>query len=95
MPLKSFRAVVTNADKGNLKSLQQKKKMSFFTKKKNRFKKKQKQKQKQTNKQKNIFDKALTPFQDVLLLKQLFNGEVLIFRLLSFSVPKIMIFRHV
>ena len=44
----------------------------------------------------NIFDKALTPFcKTFLLLKLLFNGELSVFKLLSFSVPKIMVVRHV
>ena len=47
---------------------------------KNRFKKKPK----------NILDKALTPFwKTFLLLKQLFNAKLLIYRLPSFSVPKL------
>ena len=40
--------------------------------------------------------KALTPFWKTFLsLKQVFNGKLLIFRLLSFGVPKIRIVRHV
>ena len=43
-----------------------------------------------------LFDKALTPFcKTFQWLKQLFNGKLLIFRLLSFSVSKIMAVRHV
>ena len=43
-----------------------------------------------------IFDKALTPFcKTFLYLKQLFNGKLLIFKFLSFSVLKIMVVRHV
>ena len=44
---------------------------------------------------KTIFDKVLTPFwKTFLLLKQLFDAKVLISRLLSFSVPKITVVRH-
>ena len=45
---------------------------------------------------KTIFDKALTPFWETFLyLKQLFNAKLLIFRLPSFSIPKITVVRHV
>ena len=45
---------------------------------------------------KTIFDKALTPFWKTFLqLKQLFNAKLLISRLPSFSVPKIMVVQHV
>ena len=45
---------------------------------------------------KNIFDKALTPFcKTFLLLKQLCNGKLLIFRPPSVRSPKIMVVRHV
>ena len=45
---------------------------------------------------KTIFDIDFMPFCKMFLqLKQLLNGTLLIFRLSSFSVPKIMVVRHV
>ena len=43
-----------------------------------------------------IFDIVLTPFWKMfLLLKQKFDAKLLVERLLSFSVPKITVVRHV
>ena len=48
--------------------------------------------EKKTGFLKTIFVKALLPFFKTLLsLKQLFDGKLLLFRLLSFSVPKVMV----
>ena len=52
--------------------------------------------QKKTEFFKTIFHKASTQFcKTFLFLKQLFNGKLLISRLLSFSVPKNMVVWHV
>ena len=45
---------------------------------------------------KAIFDKALSSFcKTFLQMEQLFNGKLLIFRLPSFGVPKVMVVQHV
>ena len=64
--------------------------LSFWTKNKT------KQNKTKTSSFKTIFDKAMTPFSKTFLwLKQLFDGKVLIFRLLFLDVPKIMVIKHV